>query len=60
MGCRVLLSSSPSNPCPRIPVAPIVLEFLGDLIGILFDVCLCGLLDIPRRSNDDGDWKPKV
>lgn len=37
-----------------------MLESLGELIGMFFDVCLCGLLDVPWRSDDDGDWKPKV
>ena len=36
-----------------------VLEFLGELIGLLLDACLCGLFDFPS-VDDDGDWKPKV
>ena len=36
-----------------------MLEFLAQLIGFLFDACLCGLLDLPSWD-DDGDWKPKV
>ena len=36
-----------------------MLDFLGDLIGLFFDACLCGLWDSPSRD-DDGDWKPLV